>query len=757
MAFISQERRLLVKFSLLVIIPVLLLLAFTVGMSLRTPEENSQPFFMLVMAVVVTAGYGLFAALFLRALSRRFEKVEEASMHLSEGKFNHTLHGVDDGEFNAISQAIHRTREELKNKTDFANQIGEGNLQASYQPLSDDDLLGHSLLKIKESLLAVKEEDRKRNWTTDGLARFVDVLRTDRNLKQLCDDILRNLIKLLRANQGTIFIINSSTTDKPSLDMQACYAFDRKKYINKTIMPGEGLIGQVYLEKQTMYLKEVPENFVRITSGLGDATPRFLLITPLKMDDDVVGTVELASFREFEKHEIAFVEKIGETIAHNIISFRTAEHTRQLLQESQEQAEHMRSQEEELRQNQEELQATQEEISRKYNELFRQLTDLNHQSKFDQLKSINSTKKRNVEYYFDIIRNQIITFSENKMVIDAMQEFTKTFHSLEIDASAGAQGRVKEGIKQYYAKEFLPRLQDNVSDAVNADDFIPADSIAQQLQYTFIAANPHPTGQKSLMVTSRDNSEYGLVHARYHPLLLSFLDKFGYYDIFLIDRAGNIVYSVFKEVDFGTNLITGRYSTTNFGSLVQTALRSTDKQFVRLVDFEPYAPSYNAPASFIACPICDGDEKTGALVFQMPINKINQILTGDNKWREDGLGESGETYMVGSDYKLRSISRDLLEDKRHYLATLRANGYSDAVVHQVDLMNTSILVEQLNLQSITNALNGETGTRIEKNSSGVELLNAYAPLAIPDVQWVILSSMKEEEASQRINELRKKG
>ena len=147
---------------------------------------------------------------------------------------------------------------------------------------------------------------------------------------------------------------------------------------------------------------------------------------------------------------------------------------------------------------------------------------------------------------------------------------------------------------------------------------------------------------------TKDGSDYSKVHARYHPILRNFLEKFGYYDIFLIDAGtGDMIYSVFKEVDFATNLLNGLYSTTNFGKVVKDAVASKDQNFVKLIDFEPYDPSYHAPASFIASVVYDGDEKIGILVFQMPINKINQILTGNNKWREDGLGETGETFIVG--------------------------------------------------------------------------------------------------------------
>jgi hypothetical protein len=189
-------------------------------------------------------------------------------------------------------------------------------------------------------------------------------------------------------------------------------------------------------------------------------------------------------------------------------------------------------------------------------------------------------------------------------------------------------------------------------------------------------------------------------------------------------------------------------------TVVQAAIRSDDKNFVQLVDFGLYDPSYRTPASFIACPVYDGHEKTGVLVFQMPINKINQILTGDNKWREDGLGRSGETFVVGADYTLRSIARELVENPKAYVASLQAEGYDSSTLHQIQKTGTSILLEKIKFESITNALAGSQGTLIERSALGTEVLNAYAPLSIPDVHWVIISTMQEAEVSERINSLK---
>ena len=132
----------------------------------------------------------------------------------------------------------------------------------------------------------------------------------------------------------------------------------------------------------------------------------------------------------------------------------------------------MKSQEEELRQNQEELQATQEEISRKYNALFEQLTELTYNSKFDQLRSINFTKKRSVEYYFDIIRNQIITFSENKTVVEAMKAFRSSFYQIE-EKSSDEIAKMKYSLRRYYENDFLPKLNDSAAETKTVDDYLP--------------------------------------------------------------------------------------------------------------------------------------------------------------------------------------------------------------------------------------------------------------------------------------------
>lgn len=277
---------------------------------------------------------------------------------------------VSNDEIGEMSVAVDNLVSGLRSTSNFAESIGNGNYDAAFNPLSEHDVLGNALIEMRNNLQSVAEEDKRRNWATEGLAKFGEILRQNNdNLEKLSDEIISNLIKYLKANQGGLYIINSEEgEDEEYMTLTACYAWDKRKYLDQRISKGDGLTGQSWLEQGTIYLTEVPNDYVSITSGLGEANPRSILIVPLKVNEDVYGVVEIASFREFEPYEIEFVERIAESIASTISSVKITERTQSLLEESTNMTEMMRAQEEEMRQNMEELQATQEEMERSQRE-----------------------------------------------------------------------------------------------------------------------------------------------------------------------------------------------------------------------------------------------------------------------------------------------------------------------------------------------------------------------------------------------------
>jgi GAF domain-containing protein len=704
----------------------------------------------------------------LRLLKRELKKSKITVIeHLSdeaEGR-------MDAGEYiiSGSLEAIKKLSGEIGNATEFIEAIENGKLDVDYKGI-DTNEKGHlatALLSMRDQMIVIAEQEKERNWASEGLAKFADILRIGtENIEELYDSIIRNVVKYTNANQGGLYIVNQENEKDKYLDLVAYYAYERKKYIVKKYEIEEGLLGQCYLEKDVVMLTEVPENYTIITSGTGEATPKCILIIPLKINEDVFGVIELASFVAFKPYQVEFLKKLGENIASTISNVKINERTKTLLQDSQMQTENMRNQEEEMRQNMEELnatqeemkrsetihlkeierlqvlheenlkeaqlkneelkkaedetkelmyeiQASQEEITKNYNILFEKFNEFNIKSKFDQLTSIRSTKKRNIEDYFNIIRSQIMTYSEDKMIVDAMRSFKSVFHNIGKNIPEKELKMMTNHVTEYYETEFLPKLNANTEEPEKLEKYWDNDPRTIMMQYQYISNNKNETGKKHLQDHADDGSEYSKLHALYHPVIRNYLLTFGYYDIFLIDNeTGHLVYSVFKEVDYTTSLLSGPYKNTNFAQVFREARNAQKNEFIKLVDFEPYDPSYTAPASFIATPIYDGEEKIGVLIFQMPIDKINSIMTGDKKWTEDGLGTSGETYLVGDDYKMRSISRFLIEDPVGYFNELQRIGYNENSIRKIRKLNTTILLQDVKTEAVINALRGNTDKKI---------------------------------------------
>jgi len=278
-------------------------------------------------------------------------------------------------ELGEMLEAMRNLTQSMDDKVRFAETIGQGNYQGQFNLASHDDVMGKALLNMRESLKTSAEEEHRRNWSTQGLAEIGLILRTHTlSPRELYENVTRFVVKYVSANQGGIFLLAGQHRDY--LELAACYAYDRKKYMEKTIAVGDGLLGQCVLEKQTVNLLAVPRDYVRITSGLGDAPPANILIVPLKVNEHVEGVLELASFQKFEPHQIAFLEKLGESIAAAVASIQANKQTSDLLDQTQKQAEQMKASQEELRQSMEELSATQEEMSRKEREYIQRIGTL---------------------------------------------------------------------------------------------------------------------------------------------------------------------------------------------------------------------------------------------------------------------------------------------------------------------------------------------------------------------------------------------
>ncbi|NJN26644.1 MAG: GAF domain-containing protein [Cyclobacteriaceae bacterium] len=264
----------------------------------------------------------------------------------------------------------------LKRAANFINKITLGQYNIEWEGMNQDNKelnksnIAGELLMMRDQMSKAKKEDEIRIWTNEGLSKFAELIRKHQNdLHELSEKLIANIVEYLGAQQGGLFFVNEDEQKHKYLELMGCYAYQRKKFLEKKIEIGQGMVGQCYLEGETTYLTNIPEGYVEITSGLGQANPTTLLVVPLKINEEVAGVLEIASIKQFQAHQIEFIERLAESVASAIASVKINESTKWLLEQSQQQAEEMRAQEEEMRQNMEELQATQEQMHRKNEEV----------------------------------------------------------------------------------------------------------------------------------------------------------------------------------------------------------------------------------------------------------------------------------------------------------------------------------------------------------------------------------------------------
>lgn len=251
----------------------------------------------------------------------------------------------------------------------FVDALRDDETLPSFQVLDQTKGMGASLISLQQKLARFREDERKRSWAQGGLAKFSELLKQGKTLEEFSTTTLSHLVKYVQANQGGLFVMDDSDEHGKYMFLSGCYAYDRKKYINIKIREGEGLLGECMLSKSMIFLTDVPKEYVHITSGLGEALPRNLVIVPLNFNGEFYGAIELASFHVLQPFEIDFLSKVSENIAAEIATRRSVQDTEMLLKESTRLTQELQAHEEEMRLHVEELTATQEEMERKQAEL----------------------------------------------------------------------------------------------------------------------------------------------------------------------------------------------------------------------------------------------------------------------------------------------------------------------------------------------------------------------------------------------------
>ncbi|MDA8563881.1 cache domain-containing protein [Mariniblastus sp.] len=392
----------------------------------------------------------------------------------------------------------------------------------------------------------------------------------------------------------------------------------------------------------------------------------------------------------------------------------------------------------------------------------------------DHLTSLRVTRASQVEKYMESIRAQVRTFGSDLTVVQAVNDFRKAIDDIQ---SVKPGESCQRELTDFYEQDFVPRLDKNTVGKPVLKNLLPVDPITCELQHRYVV----PAGFLRLSddgrklngstddLSSDSQEQQGLdapeaesqlqlfeqTHDKYHDHFSQLLNTFRYYDVFLIDAETlRVIYSVGKEVDFATSLLNGPYSSSNLAKVVRQVANSDNHQFTIFSDFSFYSPSYGAPAAFIAAPVYEQNKRIGIVAIQFPIDEIDRIMTGDQNWEANGLGESGEVYLVGPDRRMRSDSRFLLTNLKEYVRDLKSAGVAESTVNQVEMLNTTILLQQVDTEATREAFNGTVDTRQVDDYRGMPVLSSFEKLNIEGLDWVLLAEMDVEEAFRPLTKLR---
>ena len=335
----------------------------------------------------------LISMMFSRSITRPLYSMKSTLGLVAQGILPEPSDDKTNDEFGQMGTKVDELVLSLKNSANFAQRIGEGKYDTAFKPASDNDILGMSLINMRNNLIENERRDKERNWIVRGVAEISEILRMHDTIDSLGDDVIKFIIGKIGAIQGAFYIINDDDASRPVIEMRASYAYSRKKYLKAKFRFAEGLVGQAASEKDTVLRTEIPDDYVTVTSGiLGDQRPRCILIVPLITNEEVYGVLEFAGFKKFDPSQVKFVQELSLILARTIFNIKVNERTRKLLAESQEMSNELKEKQEVLRQNAEEMQATQEELQRSNQKLEEQIEEVNRTQKRMQLLLENASE-----------------------------------------------------------------------------------------------------------------------------------------------------------------------------------------------------------------------------------------------------------------------------------------------------------------------------------------------------------------------------
>jgi len=369
----------------------------------------------------------------------------------------------------------------------------------------------------------------------------------------------------------------------------------------------------------------------------------------------------------------------------------------------------------------------------------------------NQLVALRNSRVEAIKDYFGFLSNHVLTMSEGFLVIDGLKEFRAAYPKLQNTTLSAEQ---QKKLVAYYTDVFLPKLKKNLDSEPALATYLPNTPADRYLTYHYTANNPRAPHLDELEDPG-DGSEYSAVHRKFAKRFHRLTEVFGYRDIFLVDiDTANVLFSVAKEADMGSNLKTGVYADTALARTFDEIRKSRDPYFVYISDIEHYKASFGEPAFFIGSTVFDGDKFIGALIYQINPEAIDRVMTDNKQWEKQGLGKTGESFLVGQDFKFRSSPRAFLENPPQYFKTLRSQGVSQDKIDWIKRANSPVLIQEVKTEGAKRALAGQTGEAEEFDYRGKRVLKSYQPIRIGKHEWGLVAKIDKAEALQGVRRLR---
>ncbi|MCC8428810.1 HAMP domain-containing protein [Reyranella aquatilis] len=372
---------------------------------------------------------------------------------------------------------------------------------------------------------------------------------------------------------------------------------------------------------------------------------------------------------------------------------------------------------------------------------------------FDQLTAARETKAHQVEGYFRTVRSEMRLLAASKMVVDATRGFREAVD--EFDRKEVPAG-VKQAVQGWYDGHYLPMVRKLLGANVPTAEFMPVSSAAYFLQDLYIVRNPHPDGRRDLLDDAGDGSAYSKLHAVYHPLMRTAAATLGFQDFMIVDpRTGRVIYTVDKDPDFATSLRAGPYRQSNLAAAAARCASAPDPSATCLEDFSPYLPAEGLPSAFMAAPVIDQGVVTGVLIAELSIEEIDSIVTGGRRWRNEGFRSTGEAYLVGPDFRVRSSGRSFFENRDRYFSELRAGGAPEEDIAAIQRFGSPILHQHADTSATRAAVGGVEGFGEIVGYRGIPTLASWGPVRVSGVKWGLVAKIDSDEAFAPVYRLKR--